>query len=129
VLERFARLGKLHLLHEPGLTHDQGVWVTRMARMAAKKFDADWVINNDADQFWLAREGTLREVIGRYADRRREPCRSPFRPAPAAAPQPLFFDACRSPRRRQDRVWARTADQCLPSRVSTISMFRTAITS
>jgi hypothetical protein len=63
VLERFARLGKLHLLHEPDLTHDQGTWVTRMARMAAKKFDADWVINNDADEFWLSEQGTVREAL------------------------------------------------------------------
>src|SRR5215510_12783147 len=63
LLERFAQQGKLHLIREPSLTHEQGTWVTRMARMAAKKFDADWVINNDADQFWLSREGTLREAL------------------------------------------------------------------
>jgi len=63
LLERFARQGKLHLIREPSLTHDQGVWVTRMARMAAKRFDADWVINNDADEFWLSREGTVREAL------------------------------------------------------------------
>lgn len=63
LLERFARLGKLHLIHEPSHTHSQGLWVTRMARMAAKRFDADWVINNDADQFWLSRQGTVREAL------------------------------------------------------------------
>jgi hypothetical protein len=71
LLERFARQGKLHLIREPSLTHDQAVWVTRMARMAARRFDADWVINNDADQFWLSRHGTLRaalEAVPRDAD-------------------------------------------------------------
>jgi Glycosyl transferase family 2 len=63
LLERFARQGKLHLIREPSLTHDQAIWVTRMARMAAKRFDADWVINNDADEFWLSREGTLRTAL------------------------------------------------------------------
>jgi hypothetical protein len=63
LLERFARLGKLHLIREPSLTHNQGTWVTRMARMAAKRFDADWVINNDADEFWLAGSGTLRAAL------------------------------------------------------------------
>lgn len=63
VLERFVRQGTLHLIREPRLTHDQGVWVTRMARMAAKRFGADWVINNDADEFWISREGTLRAAL------------------------------------------------------------------
>jgi hypothetical protein len=57
VLERFARQGMLHLIHEPLLTHDQSVWVTRMARMAAKRFDADWVINSDADELLTAIPG------------------------------------------------------------------------
>ncbi len=71
LLERFARQGKLHLIREPSLTHDQAIWVTRMARMAARRFDADWVINNDADEFWLSRHGTLRaalEAVPRDAD-------------------------------------------------------------
>ncbi|MEZ5830514.1 MAG: glycosyltransferase family 2 protein [Dongiaceae bacterium] len=63
LLERFVRLGKLHLIREPSLTHDQAIWVTRMARMAATRFDADWVINNDADEFWLSRDGTLRAAF------------------------------------------------------------------
>jgi hypothetical protein len=63
LLERFARQGKLHLIRQPSLTHDQAVWVTRMARMAAKRFDADWVINNDADEFWLSSKGTVRAAL------------------------------------------------------------------
>ena len=63
VLERFVQRGQLHLLHQPELTHEQGKWVTRMARKAAVKFDADWVINNDADEFWLAEHGTVRDAL------------------------------------------------------------------
>lgn len=63
LLERFARLGKLHLIHEPSLTHDQAVWVTRMAQMAAREHGADWVINSDADEFWFSSRGTLREAL------------------------------------------------------------------
>lgn len=63
LLERFARQGKLHLIHEPSLTHEQGTWVTRMARMAAKHFDADWIINADADEFWQSRKGSLRDAL------------------------------------------------------------------
>jgi hypothetical protein len=93
VLERFARLGKLHLIHEPSLTHNQGPWVTRMARMAAKKFDADWVINNDADQFWLSREGTVREALAAMPPDAQSLAVPHFDMLPPRDPQPRFFDA------------------------------------
>ncbi len=35
VLQRFERRGQLTLLQEAEHTHDQAVWVTRMARLAA----------------------------------------------------------------------------------------------
>lgn len=63
LLARFAKLGKLHLIHEPRHIHDQSTWVTGMARMAATRFDADWVINNDADEFWAAPGTTLRAAL------------------------------------------------------------------
>jgi len=93
LLERFARQGKLHLIREPSLTHDQGVWVTRMARMAAKRFDADWVINNDADEFWLSRTGTVREAL--EAMPRDAECLSVprFDMAPPRDPDSKFFEA------------------------------------
>jgi Glycosyl transferase family 2 len=93
LLERFVRQGKLHLIHEPRLTHDQAVWVTRMARMAAKKFDADWVINNDADEFWLSGKGTVRAALA-AAPRDAECLAVPrFDMAPPLESQRPFFEA------------------------------------
>jgi hypothetical protein len=63
ILERYERAGLLHLLREPGDDMRQPEWVTRMARMAATDFGADWVINADADEFWWPRGGTLKEVL------------------------------------------------------------------
>jgi hypothetical protein len=53
ILEALAAEGRIHLSHEP--THDkrQAQAVTDMARRAATDFGADWVINADADEFWV----------------------------------------------------------------------------
>jgi hypothetical protein len=52
ILERYERAGKLLLLHDPDPSHRQAASSTRMARLAATEFGADWIIHNDADQFW-----------------------------------------------------------------------------
>lgn len=62
ILQRFERRGQLTLLQEPEHTHDQAVWVTRMARMAAA-MGADWVINSDADEFWWPQQGSLHSTL------------------------------------------------------------------
>jgi hypothetical protein len=66
ILESYARSGHLHLIREPAEGLRQGEWVTRMARLAATDFGADWVnwvINSDADEFWWPRGGSLRDVL------------------------------------------------------------------
>ena len=63
ILERYAREGVLHLIREPGQDMRQEEWVTRMGRMAASNFSADWVLNSDADEFWWPRGGTLPDVL------------------------------------------------------------------
>jgi hypothetical protein len=63
ILERYEREGHLHLIREPGEDLRQNEWVTRMARLAATDFGADWVINSDADEFWWPRGASLRDVL------------------------------------------------------------------
>jgi Glycosyl transferase family 2 len=63
ILEAYAREGVLQLIREPTEGLRQGEWVTRMARLAATQYDADWVINTDADEFWWPRGGSLKEVL------------------------------------------------------------------
>lgn len=69
ILERYERAGRLHLLREEGDDMRQEEWVTRMARLAATDFGADWVINSDADEFWWPRGGTLKDVLDLVPER------------------------------------------------------------
>ena len=50
-------------IREAGEDLRQNEWVTRMARIAATEFAADWVINSDADEFWWPRGASLRDVL------------------------------------------------------------------
>ena len=63
ILERYAAQGVLHVLRESGDVFSQSRWVTRMARLAATEFGADWVINSDADEFWWPSGGSLKQVL------------------------------------------------------------------
>jgi Glycosyl transferase family 2 len=63
ILRAYEREGCLRLIHEPAEGLRQSEWVTRMARLAATEFAADWVINTDADEFWWPRGESLKEVL------------------------------------------------------------------
>jgi hypothetical protein len=69
VLETFARKGRLEWTRIPDPDFNQIESVTRMAREAATRFRADWVINGDADEFWWPRGNSLKEVFAAVPDR------------------------------------------------------------
>ena len=69
ILERYAREGYLHRIREEGDEMHEGEWATRMARLAATEFGADWVIASDADEFYWPRGGSLKEVLASVPER------------------------------------------------------------
>jgi len=60
ILEGFERDGVLSLRHDADDTFDQARLTTEMAHLARTRFGADWVLSNDADEFWV---GPLRKTI------------------------------------------------------------------
>lgn len=65
VLEKYADRGLVELHHDPVHRKQQHSVVTGMARRARTEHAADWVINADADEFWVPvdRRMTLRKAL------------------------------------------------------------------
>jgi hypothetical protein len=53
ILEEFARAGVLTLRHDADDRFDQARITTAMAQLAREAFGAEWVLSNDADEFWV----------------------------------------------------------------------------
>jgi len=62
ILESYARAGQLLRIPVEGRVRE-AMWRTNMARLAATEHGADWVINTDADEFWIPRGGTLADAL------------------------------------------------------------------
>ncbi|KQM60564.1 glycosyltransferase family 2 protein [Agreia sp. Leaf210] len=59
ILQDFAARGLIELRHDPVHKKQQYTVVTQMARDAYTQFGADWVINADADEFFIAADPAL----------------------------------------------------------------------
>lgn len=53
----------LESILERGTNYAQKQWVDRMAWMAKRRYGADWIINADADEFWYAPTGNLKDEL------------------------------------------------------------------
>jgi hypothetical protein len=63
IAREYERAGALRYLFQGEDDYGQAKWVTRMARYACEEMHADWVINNDADEFWWEASGSLKNAL------------------------------------------------------------------
>jgi glycosyltransferase involved in cell wall biosynthesis len=62
ILGEYERRGVVTYIHQPEDNFSQSRWVTTMARLACAQ-GADWVINNDADEFWYPDGRDLKSLL------------------------------------------------------------------
>jgi len=63
ILSRLQKEFEMVIVDEKGL-YSQSKFMMRLAKIAKKRLGANWVINNDADEFWLPRNGlSLKENL------------------------------------------------------------------
>jgi len=65
IIRKYESLGVAKYIQESDDRYNQSKWVTRMARMAYNEYQADWVINNDADEFWWNDNGSLKDYFSK----------------------------------------------------------------
>ena len=65
ILERWRAAGLAHVITDPDADTDEVFreWQTRLATIAAAELGADWVINNDGDEFWWPLSGNLKDAF------------------------------------------------------------------
>jgi hypothetical protein len=63
IIRNYENQGVARYIYEDNDDYNQSVWVTRMARLAAAEHGADWIINNDADEFWWPHTGDLKKTF------------------------------------------------------------------
>jgi hypothetical protein len=62
LLADYERQGAAQVWSEPNDEYRQWEWVSRMAQVAATRYNADWVLHCDADEFWWT-DRPLPEVL------------------------------------------------------------------
>ncbi len=110
ILGGYQEAGLLHLLDDARRDYfaAHGEWVSHMARLAASQFSADWVINNDADEFWTPATGTLKDALAGIPDRY----------SVVVAPRPEFVPRPDAPGPFYERLTVREARSRLRPKVA-----------
>ena len=64
ILKQLKNEFEITIIEEKGL-YQQAKFMTKLAKSAKEIYNADWIINNDADEFWLPQNGykSLKEAL------------------------------------------------------------------
>lgn len=63
LLDDLQKKYEMTIIDRPVLDYQQSNWKTEMAQVARSKHGAQWVITNDADEFWIPKEGNLKKEL------------------------------------------------------------------
>ena len=59
-LQELKRTYDIVVVDQPDTSFKQGEWATELACMAREVGKADYIISNDADEFWVSRTGSIK---------------------------------------------------------------------
>ncbi len=68
ILESLKQEFDLNLISNPDGVYAQSLWMTRLAKEAQKSLGADFVISNDADEFWVIEDGLRYQDLLKKSD-------------------------------------------------------------
>jgi glycosyltransferase involved in cell wall biosynthesis len=65
ILKELSKTYEISLEYNPSTAYKQKEWMTKLAKKAKKIYNPDWIINNDADEFWIPTDITksLKDVL------------------------------------------------------------------
>ena len=63
ILNKYEHLGWVEIIDELSEDYEQDKWVDRMIKIAIEKYNADWIINVDADEFFLSKTRNLKDAL------------------------------------------------------------------
>lgn len=65
ILTQLENEFQLHIIDQPSQTYQQAKWMKQLAIYARDRLQANWVISNDADEFWIPQDSnkTLKDYL------------------------------------------------------------------